>query len=131
MLTETLLRIPFSVIEVRCSLVPTTRWLQGKCAKNVGLAISDKKKLFPGRLNRRNNWFVPAENSGCSAEKKILGIPSRTIPQRRKMLGILYHGTKLEANAWNSILNHSTEEKTTRNSVPWNKNISKHLELFS
>ncbi len=47
------------------------------------------------------------------------------------MLGILYHGKKLEANAWNSILNHSAEEKTTRNSVPWNKNISKHLKLCS
>jgi hypothetical protein len=31
MLTETLLRIPFSVID-RCSLVLTSHWLQGKCA---------------------------------------------------------------------------------------------------
>jgi hypothetical protein len=46
------------------------------------------------------------------------------------MLGILYHGTKLEANARNSILNHSAEEKTTRNSVPWNKNISKDLKIL-
>jgi hypothetical protein len=70
-------------------------------------------------------------NSGYSAEQKIIGIPVRTVPQRRKMLGILYHGTKLEANAWNSLLNHSTEEKTTRTSVPWNKNICKHLEFCS
>jgi hypothetical protein len=27
------------------------------------------------------------------------------------MLGILYHGTKLEANCRNSVLNHSAEEK--------------------
>jgi hypothetical protein len=50
------------------------------------------------------------------------------------MLGILSKGTKLEANARNSrnfILNHSVEEKTTRNSVLWNKNISKHLEFCS
>jgi hypothetical protein len=50
------------------------------------------------------------------------------------MLGILSNGTKLEANARNSrnfILNHSVEEKTTRNSVLWNKNISKHLEFCS
>jgi hypothetical protein len=59
------------------------------------------------------------------------GIPFRTVPQRRKMLGILYHGTKLEANAQNSVLNHTAEEKTTRNSVPWNKNRSKHLEFCS
>ncbi len=32
MLTETLLRIPFSVIG-RCSLVPTLHCLQGKCAR--------------------------------------------------------------------------------------------------
>jgi hypothetical protein len=32
MLTETLLRIPFSVIG-RCSLVPTSHWLQRKCAR--------------------------------------------------------------------------------------------------
>jgi hypothetical protein len=32
MLTETLLRISFSVIG-RCPLVPTSHWLQGKCAK--------------------------------------------------------------------------------------------------
>jgi hypothetical protein len=70
-------------------------------------------------------------NSGCSAEQKILGIPFRIVPQRRKILGILYHGTKLDANARNSVLNHSAEENTTRNSVPWNKNISKYLEFCS
>jgi hypothetical protein len=32
MLSETFLRIPFSVIG-RCSLVPTSHWLQGKCAR--------------------------------------------------------------------------------------------------
>ncbi len=38
MLTETLLRIPFSVIG-RCSLVPTSNLLQGKCARiNLSLA---------------------------------------------------------------------------------------------
>jgi hypothetical protein len=51
-------------------------------------------------------------NSGCSAEHKTLGIPFRTVPQRRKMLRILYHGTKIEANSGNSVLNHSAEQKT-------------------
>ncbi len=32
MLAETLLTIPFSVIG-RCSLVPTSHWMQGKCAR--------------------------------------------------------------------------------------------------
>ncbi len=57
-------------------------------------------------------------NSGCSAEQKILGIPFRTVPQRRKMFGILCYRTKWDANSRNSDLNHSAEEKTTRNSVP-------------
>ncbi len=70
-------------------------------------------------------------NSGCSAEQKILGIPFRTVPQRRKMLGILHHGTKLEANARNSVLYHSAEEKTTRNLVPRNKNISNSVPNHS
>jgi hypothetical protein len=40
MLTETLIKIPFSVI-VRCSLVPTSNWLQGKCARiNLSFAAS-------------------------------------------------------------------------------------------
>ncbi len=56
-------------------------------------------------------------NSSCSAEQKILGILFWIVPQRRKMIGILYHGTKLEANARNSILNHSAEETTTWNSI--------------
>jgi hypothetical protein len=43
------------------------------------------------------------------------------------MLGILYRGTKIKVNSSKSFLNHSAEEKTTRNSVPWNK--SKHLEF--
>jgi hypothetical protein len=40
-------------------------------------------------------------NSGCSTEQK-----------RRKMLGILYHGTKIEAKSRNPVLNHSAEQKT-------------------
>jgi hypothetical protein len=41
MLTETLLRILFSVIG-RCSLVPPSHWLQGKCARiNLSQADSD------------------------------------------------------------------------------------------
>ncbi len=47
----------------------------------------------------------------------VIGFPFRTVPQRRKLLVILYHGTKFEANTRNSVLNHSSEEKTTRNSV--------------
>ncbi len=49
-------------------------------------------------------------NSGCSAEQKTLGIPFRTVPQRRKMLQILYHGTKIEANSRNSVPKHVSDK---------------------
>ena len=40
LLTETLIRIPFFVIG-RCSLMPTSHWLQGKCARiNLPHAVS-------------------------------------------------------------------------------------------
>ncbi len=85
-------------------------------------------------------------NSGYSAEQKTLGIPFRTVSQRRKCSEFCtmelskFHSepfrgrknssefrplNKIEANTWNSVPNHSAEEKSTRNSVPWNKNRSK------
>jgi hypothetical protein len=70
-------------------------------------------------------------NFSCSEEQKTLGIPFRNIPQRRKMLGILNHGTKMERNSRNSVLNHSGEKEPTRNSIPWNKNRSKLSEFRS
>jgi hypothetical protein len=68
----------------------------------IGLAISDKK-IFCGRCNRWNNWFVLVEFR-------------------------LLRGTE---NSQNFVPNHSTEEKTIPNSIPWNKNRSKHLEFCS
>jgi hypothetical protein len=46
------------------------------------------------------------------------------------MLGILFRGTKKEAKAWNSVLNHSVEKKTTLNSMG-NKNKSELSEFHS
>jgi hypothetical protein len=41
MIAESLLRIPFSLTD-GCFLVPTSRWLQGKCARiNLSHAASD------------------------------------------------------------------------------------------
>jgi hypothetical protein len=45
-------------------------------------------------------------------EHKTLGIPFQTVPQRRKMLRKLDHGTKIKANSRKSVLNHSMEQKT-------------------
>jgi hypothetical protein len=50
---------------------------------------------------------------------------------RQKMLGILYRGTKLEANARNSVPNHSAEETTTRNSVPKHVSDEDMLSILS
>jgi hypothetical protein len=87
-----------------------------------------------------------------------LGIPFSTIPRKRKPLGFLFRGTNVDTNTWNSVPNHSAEEKTTRNFfrgtkfdantwnsvpnhsaeekttwnfVPWNKNRSKLSEFCS
>ncbi len=67
-------------------------------------------------------------SSGRYLEHKTLGIPFRTIPQRRKSLQFCTMEQK--ANSRNSVLNHSTEEKTTQNYVPWNKKRSKHFREF-
>jgi hypothetical protein len=69
-------------------------------------------------------------NSGCSTEQKTLGIPFITVPQRSRMLGILYHGTNIKVklsefhsepfrktgNSKYYVPNCSTEEKNARNS---------------
>jgi hypothetical protein len=59
-------------------------------------------------MDGTNGFFQ--QNSGFSVEQKALGIPFRTLPRKRKQLGIPFCGTKKEANARNAFLNHSTEE---------------------
>ncbi len=68
----------------------------------LGLAFP-QKKLFRGRRNRRNNWFVPAEFR-------------------------LFRGTE---NSRNSVPNRSADEKNARNSLPWNKIRCKRSESRS
>jgi hypothetical protein len=48
-----------------------------------------------------------------------------------KMLGILYSGTKKEANPRDSVPHHSAEEENARNFVPCKKNMSKLSEFLS
>ncbi len=57
--------------------------------------------------------------------KQTLGIHFRTFQQNGKQLGIPFRGTEIEANSRNSLPSPSAEEKTTLNSVAWNKNGSK------
>jgi hypothetical protein len=71
----------------------------------VGLAISDKK-IIPAEDGIDGTIGLFQWNSGCSAEQKTLRIPFQTVPQRRKMLGILFRGKKIEANSRNSVPKH-------------------------
>jgi hypothetical protein len=64
MLTETLLRIPFSVIG-RCSLVPISHWLLGKFARtNLSQAASG--------MNLQNHRWLPV----CIFNVKIVALGS-------------------------------------------------------
>jgi hypothetical protein len=67
-------------------------------------------------IDGTNGYFQ--QNSGCSAEQKMIGIPFRTLLRKRKQLKIPFRGLKLEANSPNSLPNPAAEEKTTRKSVP-------------
>jgi hypothetical protein len=57
MLTETLLKIPFSVIR-RCSQVPTTHWLQGKCAR-INLSQASSGMIL------QNHMWLPVNTFQC------------------------------------------------------------------
>jgi hypothetical protein len=77
----------------------------------VGLGISDKK-IIPRKTELTEHMVFSIEFfSGCSAEQKILGISFRTLPRKRKQLGIPFRETKIEANSRNSLPNPSAEEK--------------------
>jgi hypothetical protein len=53
------------------------------------------------------------------------GIPA--VPQNRKLSEFL----SMEQNSLNSVLNPSAEEKTSQNSVTWNKNRRRLSEFRS
>jgi hypothetical protein len=57
---------------------------------------------------------------------KLSEFSSKPFCRGEKMLRILFHGTKIEENTWNSVLNHSAE-KTATHSVPGNKNKANSL----
>ncbi len=107
-------------------------------------------------IDGTNGYF--RRNSGCSAEQKLsefrsepfrgrenssefrsleqkykhtLRITFQTLQRKRKQLWIPFRGTKLEASSRNFLRNSSAAEKTTRNSVTWNKNRSKLSEFRS
>jgi hypothetical protein len=101
------------------------------------LSLNNVKKYWAGptsvgnfrqnNYSRKTEWAEQLVCSGCSAEQKTF----RIIPQRRKKLGILYRGTKKEANSQNFVPNYSSKEKPTRSSVPRNKKRSKFSEFRS
>ncbi len=56
MLTETLFRIPFSVIG-RCSLVPTSHWLHGKMRKNLYLSQAASGMILQNHTSCQSRRF--------------------------------------------------------------------------
>jgi hypothetical protein len=94
----------------------------------LGFRFPSKNNSAEDGIDETNGLF--RRNFGCSAVQKTPGIPFRTIPRKRKVLGIPYRRTKIEAISRNSIPNHYTEEKTTLNSDPWNKKKQPFEILF-
>ncbi len=64
-----------------------------------------RSETFQGREN--NSEFRSVEQK----QKHTLGIRFRTLPRKRKQLGIPFRGTKIETNCRNSVPNHAAEEK--------------------
>jgi hypothetical protein len=65
------------------------------------------------------------------AEQKISEFRSEPFRGREKQLGIPFRETKIEATSHNYVPNLSADEKTTRNSFPWNQNRRKFSEFRS
>jgi hypothetical protein len=101
------------------SLINSGQTLHSFCFKaaaaeygNTGRVGNFQQKNYSSEAGIDGTIGLFRRNSGCSTEQKTLRIPFRTIQQRRQMLRILCHGTKIEANSRNSVLNHSAEQKT-------------------
>jgi hypothetical protein len=88
------------------------------------LANSDKKIILR-KAEQAEKFVYSDEIPPVMRNAKISEFRSEPIPPKTKMLGIPYRGTKLKQNSWNFVPNHSVEEKTYRNSVPWNMDNSK------
>jgi hypothetical protein len=89
----------------------------------IGSGISDKNNSAEDVIGKTNGLF--RRHSCCSVKQKTLGLVFLSIPGKRKSLGILYHGTNIEAKSHNFVQSHSREEKNARNSISLNRNRSK------
>jgi hypothetical protein len=116
----------------RCRAGPIQYWR----ISELGWEFPTKNNPAEDGIGGTNGYFQ--RNSGSSAEQKILGIlsepfrgrennselcsveqqkkqtfgiPFRALQRKTKQLGILFRGTKIEANSRNSVPNHSAEEK--------------------
>jgi hypothetical protein len=71
MITETLLRIPFSVIG-RCSLVPTSHWLQGKCAR-INLSQAASRMILQNHRRRQPVSVFIVKIAALGSLKRVTG----------------------------------------------------------
>ncbi len=108
------------------------------------------QKIFCGRRNRRNNWFVPAkfrlfrgiarkllefrsepfrrgekwselERGTKISRSKLSEFCYQPFCGRENLLGIPFRGTKIEANSRNSFPTHCLRRKQAVNSVCWSR----------
>jgi hypothetical protein len=92
------------------------------------MVISDGIPAVPGNKNPRNSVPNPSAEEKTTRNSvplsknrsKLSEFPSEHFSGRENNSKFLSVETKIEAYSRNSILNPSAEEKTTRNSVPWN-----------
>jgi hypothetical protein len=117
MLTETVLRIPFSVIG-RCSLGPTSHWLQGKCARII---------LFPAAFGiiLQNHRGLPV--SIFSFKITALGLWSGILEGFFK-ISRQFQRSKLKLRVW--FFHSSKKQKIAKTISACTKSIFLSKKLF-
>ncbi len=82
--------------------------------------ISAKSRLHSLVSSRNQSWEFPPKKLNQKTEQTEQWFVRAEFQ--------LFRGTE---NSRNSVSNHSAVDKNARNSVPWNKIRSKHLDFFS
>ncbi len=87
-------------------------------------------KKFHGRWNRRNIWLFPTEfRLFRGTETSQNSVPNPSAEEKTTRNSVPWNKNRSKLS--NSVPNPFPEDKTTQNSVPWNKNRSKLLEFRS
>ena len=115
-----------------CSMFAFSFYICAKPVVPIPVRVGNfrqKNNSAEGGIDGTKGYF--RRNSGCSAEQKISEFRSEPFRGREKNSEFRSVEQKIEAISRNSLPNTPAEEKTTRNSVPWNKYRSKLSEFRS